>query len=143
MNGPDTLTFREVVLHKVRVGVSTVMSADLIDDLTLRQDVTDIAANTIVAQLRAHVTASKSETTYDTEHVKVPLTWWDHLKADLVVWVHERFGWRWDERIQPRWLRIATETSHTIYYACPHTMLHEQKAHIAWLAKAPTEGPDA
>ena len=146
MTKEEQAQFETVALERVRVGAHAFMSPRLIESVGVRE-VAEFMADQMLVDLRAHVTASKSETTHDTEYMKVPSTWWDHLKADFIssrlafrfmCWAYDRFGWG----VRIRWENVTVKTEHTAYYTCPHTMLEPERTHMAWLVKAPTDGAE-
>ncbi len=123
------MQIEEIILEKIRFGISHVMSGTLRDSLKLTTD-WDIFSDDILRQLKGYLVGNKVNTEQYDDLVKIyPATMWEELKEDFAPkWFLRYFPVRFTKNIRHRTVNN--------YRVCPHLDIPSKKdLHIKWLVE--------
>ena len=128
MNEPERSNLEALTLEKIRFGVRTQMSAELIDSMDLKI-LPGMLADMFTGNLQAFMWGNQITST--TQETAVPTTWWDAFKEVYFPnWLLDRFPMKTTTII------IETKFMHV----CPHLNIasrNDERIHMQFLT--PTE----
>lgn len=108
--GPMKL--KRYLIEKVEIGIQWQIPRHVLLNATLDQAL-GYASDEILYRLRSYLAGSKSETERVDQIIRVPLSWWDHVK--------ERFAPKWFLKRWPiQYRTIEIKRVVTITNICPH-----------------------
>jgi len=123
MPDPTEVRFRELVLEKVTLGMSSSIDKGLLDSMTL-DTATDVVATRIILVLRTRLLGNQISREV-LEVREIPKTWWDAFKkAFFPSWLARWFPVR-VERVE-----VVTQFVHV----CPHLISSQPDVHFRFLS---------
>ena len=126
MNKDKMSALEILTLEKIRYGCTSMVCAQLIDELSIEPCATFIADNILIS-LRGHVWGREisryTSVEYDTE---VPDTLWDHVKWKY-TFLQKIFG-------KPKLTKIQSTKTTKVYKVCPHLDYKSRDEHLKWLS---------
>lgn len=113
MNTAEKQQFTEIVLQKVKLGLTHTVCAGLAAETRI-EDISDRVgwmADDMVLQLVTRVTSQKFKEETITLDVSYPATWWDHFKQR---WFPSSWQRRWPVRMKREQMHVTL--AHHIHY---------------------------
>jgi hypothetical protein len=119
----EPMQMKRYLIEKVEIGLNTVVPRHFLMNAEISKYM-DYMTDGLIFRFRSYLAGAKHESTHVEQTIKVPLSWWDHVK--------ERFAPKWFLKRWPTQYRtIEVKRVVTITNICPHIEVpHDDRRHF-------------